>query len=233
MVETGATPEDLAAVPLAQRKYAALNERAMVRKALTIDDYMSKPFIAAPFRAADCTTEVDGACAVLVTSLDRARDLQQAPAVIQSARYVAGFGSGLDMADALLWPDGSKNYTHLLRDDLWGAAGIGPAEVDMAQLYDCFSSSVLFALEGLGLADRGGSGAFIRSGETLPGGKLPTNTNGGLLCEGYLHGMNTVAEAVLQLQQRCGVRTIPDTETCVVTSGALQDGSAMILTRDR
>jgi acetyl-CoA acetyltransferase len=233
MIETGATPEDLASVPLAQRQYAAKNERAMINKPMTLDEYMAKDFVAEPFRAADCTIEVDGACAVLVTSLDRSRDMQHAPAVIRSARYVAGFGSGLDMGDALLWPDLSKNYTSLLRSDLWGASGIGPKDVDMAQLYDCFSSSVLFAMEGLGLVERGGSGAFIRSGATLPGGELPINTNGGLICEGYLHGMTTVAEAVLQLQQRCGERTVDGVETCVVTSGALQDGSAMVLSQDR
>ena len=88
-------------------------------------------------------------------------------------------------------------------------------------------------MEGLGLVERGGSGAFIRSGATLPGGELPINTNGGLICEGYLHGMTTVAEAVLQLQQRCGERTVDGVETCVVTSGALQDGSAMVLSQDR
>lgn len=96
----------------------------------------------------------------------------------------------------------------------------------MAQLYDCFSSSVLLAAEGLGLAERGGAADLVRSG------RLPINTNGGLLSEGYLHGMNTVAEAVVQVQGRGGDRQVPDVSTCVVTSGAMMDGSAMVLVRE-
>jgi acetyl-CoA acetyltransferase len=110
---------------------------------------------------------------------------------------------------------------------------MGPGDVDLAEIYDCFTSTVLMGLEGLGLAARGGSGDLVRSGATLAGGRLPVNTHGGLLSEGYLHGMNTVAEAVLQLQGRAGVRTVAGAETCVVTSGALMDGSALVLAKDR
>jgi acetyl-CoA acetyltransferase len=88
-------------------------------------------------------------------------------------------------------------------------------------------------LEGLGLCERGGAGAFVRSGATALDGRMPMNTNGGLLAEGYLHGMNTVAEAVLQMQGRAGTRQAPRHEVAVVTSGALMDGSAMVLTRGR
>jgi acetyl-CoA acetyltransferase len=231
MIDTGATTHDLAAVPMAQRAWAAMNDRAIRRTPLTFEQYLDTAMVADPFRAPDCTTEVDGACAVLVTSTSRARDLRQRPVVVEGAAYVAGRGSGLDAGDALLWEDLSRNYTSLLADDLWGGAGIAPEDVDMAQLYDCFSSSVLFALEGLGLTGRGESGAFVREGNTLPGARLPTNTNGGLLNEGYLHGMNTVVEAVVQLQGRAGDRTVADAETCVVTSGALTDGSALVLAK--
>lgn len=231
MIETGATAEDLAAVPSAQRTWAAMNERAIRRSPLTFEDYLASPMVADPFRAPDCTTEVDGACAVLVTSTSRARDLRRRPVVIRGAAYVAGKGSGLDAGDALLWDDLSRNYTGLLAEDLWGGAGMRPDDADMAQFYDCFSSSVLFALEGLGITGRGESGAFIRDGNTLPGGRLPMNTNGGLLNEGYLHGMNTVVEAVVQLQGLAGDRMVPNAETCVVTSGALTDGSALVLSR--
>jgi acetyl-CoA acetyltransferase len=189
--------------------------------------------IADPFRAADCTTEVDGACAILVTSRACASDLRHDPVVIQGAAYGTGKRSGLDAGDAVLWPDMTRNYTSIIAGDLWGGAGITPVDVDMAQLYDCFSSSVLLAMEGLGLAGRGEAADMIREGHTLPGGRLPMNTNGGLLAEGYLHGMNTVAEAVYQLQGRAGVRTVEGAESCVVTSGALTDGSALVLTRDK
>ena len=226
MIETGATCEDLAAVPIAQRRYAMQNERALVRTPLSLDDYFDSPLVADPFRVPDCTIEVDGASALLVTSLEAARDMPNAAVVIKSAAYSAGSRSGTDPGDALLWDDHTRNYTSLLSERLWAWAGMTPDRVDLAQLYDCFSSSVLFALEGLGLAGRGEASDFVRSG------RLPINTNGGLLAEGYLHGMNTVSEAVLQLQGRAGNRQIDRATTCVVTSGALMDGSALVLARD-
>ena len=231
LIDSGATPDDLAECAIAQREWAVMNERAMLRKPLTREEYFAAPWVADPFRVPDCTIEVDGACAVVITSLERARDLAHRPAVIESAAYVAGRGPGLDMGDALLWPDMSRNFTSIIADDLWGAAGIGPDDVDIAEIYDCFTTSALIGMEGLGLAPRGGAGELIRSGATRPGGRLPINTNGGLLSEGYLHGMNTVAEAVLQMQGRCGERTVSDAETCVVTSGALTDGSALVLSK--
>lgn len=231
LIETGATNDDLAAVAIAQREWAALNDRAMLRKPLTIDEYYAAPWVADPFRVPDCTIEVDGACAVVVTSLERARDLRHLPVVVEGAAYVAGRGPGLDMGDAMLWPDLSRNYTSLIADDLWGGSGVTAADVDIAEIYDCFTTSALLGIEGLGLAPRGGGGDLIRSGATRPGGSKPINTNGGLLSEGYLHGMNTVAEAVLQLQGRCGERTVAGAETCVVTSGALTDGSGLVLAR--
>ncbi len=122
---------------------------------------------------------------------------------------------------------------HHLRDDLFASAGLTPADVQFAEIYDCFTSTVLMGLEGLGLAERGGAGELVRSGATALGGSLPTNTHGGLLAEGYLHGMNTVAEAALQVQGRGGDRQVARNEVCAVTSGALMDGSALLLTQDR
>ena len=110
--------------------------------------------------------------------------------------------------------------------------GVTTADVDVAEIYDCFTTTVLMGIEGLGLAERGGAGELFRSGATGLGGSLPVNTHGGLLSEGYLHGMNTVAEAALQVQGRCGERQAARHEVVAVTSGALMDGSAMILTTD-
>ena len=231
MIETGATYEDLAAVALAQRRYAEDNARAIVRTPLMLEEYMALPLIADPFRAADCTSEVDGACAVVVTSLERARALPNSPAVIEGAAYRAGHRSGLDIGDSLLWEDYSRNYCSWLRDDLWGSARMSPRDMDFAELYDCFTSTVLFGLEGLGFVGRGEAGGFVRDGGTASDGRLPTNTGGGLLCEGYLHGMNTVGEAVLQVQGRAGGRQLARARTCVVTSGGMMDGSALVLRR--
>jgi acetyl-CoA acetyltransferase len=224
---------DTGAVAVSQRQWAQSNERAYRRDELTLDDYLAAPFVAEPYRGADCTVEVDGACAVLVSALDRARDLRHAPAVVASGSYRAGPRPGLDIGDHLLWDDYTRNYTSFVRDDLFGRAGVTPADIDVAEIYDCFTTTVLMGIEGLGLAERGGAGELFRSGATGRGGSLPVNTHGGLLSEGYLHGMNTVAEAVLQVQGRCGDRQAARHEVVAVTSGALMDGSAMILTTDR
>lgn len=233
LYETGQGELDLAAVALAQREYARANDRAYRQTPLDLAGYLASPKVVDPFRGADCTVEVDGACALVVTSLERARDLRHLPAVVASAGYRAGPRSGLDIGDHLRWQDYTRNYTSWLAPDLFGRAGVTPGDVQVAEIYDCFSSTVLMGLEGLGLCERGGSGAFVRDGGTGLGGRLPTNTHGGLLAEGYLHGMNTVTEAVLQVQGRGGIRQAPRHEVCVVTSGALMDGSGMILTVDR
>lgn len=225
--ETGQGELDLAAVALSQREYARRNERAFRRKPLDLDAYLAQPHLVHPFRPDDCTVEVDGACAILVTSLDRARDLRHPPAIIASGAYRAGVRSGLDIGDHLLWDDYTRNYTSWLRDDLFGRAGVTPRDVDVAEIYDCFTSTVLIGLEGLGLAERGGGGQFVRDRT------IPINTHGGLLSEGYLHGMNTVCEAVLQVQGRAGANQSPRHDVCAVTSGAMMDGSALILTADR
>ena len=233
LLETGQGAEDLGAVAVAQRAWARDNERAIKRQPLTLSEYLAAPYVVDPFRAADCTTEVDGACAVLVTTLERARDLRRPPARIASWAYRAGPRSGLDIGDHLLWRDYTRNYTTHLRDELFGRAGLTPTDVQLAEIYDCFTSTLLMGLEGLGITPRGESGALVRAGTTAPGGSLPVNTHGGLLAEGYLHGMNTVVEAALQVQGRSGVRQAPRHEVCAVTSGALMDGSALLLTADR
>jgi acetyl-CoA acetyltransferase len=225
LAETGQGGDDLGAVAVAQRAYAVDNERAVRRRPLTVDDYAAAPFVVTPFRADDCTIEVDGACALVLTTVDRARDLARPPVVVASSAYRAGPRSGLDIGDHLLWDDYTRNYTSLLRQELFARAGLASGDVDLAEIYDCFSSTVLMGLEGLGFCERGGSGAFVRSGATRLDGALPA--------EGYLHGMNTVAEAVLQVQGRGGGRQVPRHEVCAVTSGALMDGSALVLTADR
>jgi acetyl-CoA acetyltransferase len=230
LLETGQDELDLAAVALGQRSYAADNERALRRQPLTLDEYVAESFVVEPFRPSDCTVEVDGACALLVTTSERARDLRHRPAVVASSAYRAGSRSGLDIGDHLLWDDYTRNYTTQLRDELFARAGLAAEDVQVAEIYDCFTSTVLMGLEGLGICERGGSGAFVRSGATRLDGRLPTNTHGGLLSEGYLHGMNTVGEAVLQVQGRGGARQAPRHEVALVTSGALMDGSALVLT---
>jgi len=231
--ETGQGAEDLGAVAVAQRAHAGRNPAAYRREPLTLDEYLALPFVVEPFRGPDCTVEVDGACAVVVSALDAARDLRHPPAVVASGGYRAGPRPGLDIGDHLLWDDYTRNYTSHLRDELFGRAGVTPADVQVAEIYDCFTSTVLMGLEGLGLCGRGESGAFVRSGATGLDGVMPMNTHGGLLGEGYLHGMNTVVEAARQVQGVAGPRQALRHEVVAVTSGALMDGSAMVLLADR
>jgi acetyl-CoA acetyltransferase len=226
LLETGQTEADLGAVAVAQRAYAERNERAVKRRPLTLEQHQAQSYVATPFRPDDCTVEVDGACAILVTSLERARDLRHPPAVVASGCFRAGPKPGLDIGDHLLWDDYTRNYTSHLREELFAKAGVTPADVDVAEIYDCFSSTVLMGIEGLGLAERGGAGDWVRRAP------IPLNTHGGLLSEGYLHGMNTVAEAALQVMGRGGDRQAPKADVVAVTSGALMDGSAMVLTKD-
>ena len=124
--------------------------------------------MAEPFRIPDCTVEVDGGCALVITSLDAARDLRHAPVVLEGAAYVAGRGAGLDMGDSLFWDDLSRNYTSLLADDLWGSAGLAPADVDLAEIYDCFTSTVLMGLEGLGTRAPRGCGRVSSAAARSP-----------------------------------------------------------------
>ncbi len=233
LVETGQDERDLGAVAVSAREHASRNPHAMRRAPLDLGGYLASPWLVEPFRVADCTIEVDGAAAVVVTALDRARDLRQVPVRITGGAYVAGARPGLDIGDVFSWPDLSRNFTHHLAGRLWASAGLGPSDVDVAEIYDCFTHTVLMALEGLGFTRRGESGAFVRAGYARPGGPLPVNTHGGLLCEGYLHGMNTLTEAVRQVRGTAGERQVHDAEVAVVTSGAVVDGSALVLTKDR
>jgi acetyl-CoA acetyltransferase len=232
LIETGSTEEDLGAIAIAERSWAALNDRAILREPLTMEKYFDSPYVAAPYRVVDCTTEVDGAAAVLVTSLERARDLNQTPAVIAGSAW-ASHGFDLDMGGAFLYDDYSRNFASHLAEPLWKSAGVGPEDVDVAELYDCFTGVLAANLEGLGLVGRGEAGAFAREGHTSQGGKLPVNTNGGLLSEGYLHGMNTVTEAVWQIEGLCGERQVDKADVVAVCSGGLSSGSAIVLTKDR
>jgi acetyl-CoA acetyltransferase len=232
MIETGATSNDLAAVVLRQRGHAMRNVRAIQRKAISLEQYLSSRYVVEPFRVPDCTSEVDGAVAMVVSSLAAARDGPVPPAVIQGAAWTTPKHSGLDIADIQSWRDYSVNCHHYLAKRLWQSARLCAADVDVAEIYDCFSAVCLMTLEGLGLVKRGEAGPFMASDDSTWGGKMPVNTHGGLLCEGYLHGMNTVAEAALQVQGRCGDRQASRADVVVATSGALMDGSALVLQRD-
>ncbi len=230
MIETGAGERDLAAAAINARARGARNPRALRRTPLTEEDYFAGPYVAEPYRAADCTLEVDGACAVLVTSLERARDLKLAPAVIRSSGWQS-HRFDLDMASFLTYDDFARNFAHHLRDRLWREAGLGPSDLDVASLYDCFSGVLLQNIEGFGLAEPGGGGDYLRR-QAGDRGLPAINPSGGLLAEGYLHGMNTLSEAVWQVQGEAGPTQVEGCRTALASSGGALSGSALVLGRD-
>jgi len=229
MIDYGTTSEQLGTLAVTFRDNALRNPRAMMKTPLTLEDYFASRMIVDPFRMYDICLESDGACAVLVTSADRARDLRAKPVYISSAVYGGGPNQGEDLFDLLRWPSHSHNCYKYLAADLWGAAGIGPADLDFAQIYDCFTYSVLMALEGLGFCREGEGGDWIQGGRIGRDGELPLNTAGGLLSEAYIHGFNHVIEAVQQLRGEAGERQVPGAQIGLTTAGAMTCGSALIL----
>ena len=230
LLETGQGEEDLAAVALAQRRYAVDNERAFKRRPLDLVGYLAAPFVVEPFRASDCTVEVDGACAVVVTSEARARDLRHPPAVIASSAYRAGPRSGLDIGDHLLWDDYTRNYTSHLRDELFGRAGVTPGDVQVAEIYDCFSSTALIGLEGLGIARAGRVGRVRAVGRDRArrhaAHEHPRRAARRGLPPRHEHGRRGRAAGAGPRRHPPGAAP----RRRVVTSGALMDGSALVLT---
>ena len=230
MIEYGTKPEHLAAIAITQRANAVLNERAVQRKPLTMDDYFSSRMIVDPFHLYDMALETDGACALLVTSKEGARNSPKKPVFIRAAAFIGKSAINDPLwADCFLWPDLTENYTTLLAPRLYRQARVRPEDIDVAEIYDCFTHTVLLGLEGLGFCPKGEGGPFAASGAIGLNGSIPTNTHGGMLSEAYIHGMNVVAEAVLQLRGEGGQRQVKDAEVAIVTSGASTLGSGCIL----
>ena len=229
MVKYGTTSEQLGHIAVTCRANARDNPRAQKREPITLADYFASRMIAEPFRLLDICLETDGACAVLVTSAERARDLKQRPVRILGAAYGGGPQQGEDLFDSLRWPEHAINYASYIADDLWQSAGVGPGDIDVAEIYDCFTYSVLAQLEGFGFCKPGEGGPFVASGAIARGGSLPINTHGGLLSEGYIHGLNHVIEAVQQLRGQAGPRQVAGAELALTTAGAMNCGSALVL----
>ncbi len=223
MHEFGATSEQFARVAVTQRKHAGRNPRAFFRDPITVDDVLSSRLIADPLHLLDCSLETDGACAVVVTSAERARDLKQPPA------YISGVAQGMGprhyMMSGLVYKDDPFDLPPIYAArDVYAMAGLGPGDVDVALLYDVFSPMVLWQLEAYGFCKRGEAGAFVEERRIeWPEGDLPVNTHGGSLSEAYVHGFNHVLE---------GVRQVRGASTCQVAgaSVALVAGAAVVPT---
>ncbi|NUT44997.1 MAG: thiolase, partial [Thermoactinospora sp.] len=223
----GAKREDLAEVAVAAREWALLNPKAYRHDAgpLTVDDVLASPMVSSPLTVADCCLVTDGGGAIVLTSLERARDLRRPPVV------VLGYGeattnTGMASASDLLEPGSIASGRRA-----FAMAGLGPRDVDVAQLYDSFTITVLLTLEGLGFCGPGEAGDFVRRRA------LPYNTNGGGLsyCHPGMYGLLLLIEAVRQLRGECGRRQVDGAQVALAhgTGGILSTHATVLLGVDR
>jgi acetyl-CoA acetyltransferase len=232
MIEFGTTEEQLGHIALACRARANANPAAqMADRPLSMEDYLSARMISSPLRLFDYCLETDGACAVVVTSAERAADGPQPPAVIRAVAQSAGPEPQFGFLFPTLLRDSLTTQTSKsVAETLYRRAGLGPEDVDVAQFYDCFTITVLLQLEDYGFCAKGEGGPFAASGAIDKGGSLPINTSGGHLSEGYIHGLNHIVEGVRQIR---GTSTsqVTGAEVCLVTSGVPVTTSALVLRR--
>jgi acetyl-CoA acetyltransferase len=230
MHEFGATSEDFGRVAVADRRHAANNPAAWFHgRPITLEEHQASRMIVDPLRLLDCCQESDGAVALVLTSLERARSLRQPPAVVRAAAQ--GAGADQEMMTSYYREDiTGLPEMGLVGRQLWAMAGIGPSDVQTAVLYDHFTPFVLTQLEELGFCGRGEARDFIAGGAIEIGGRLPVNTNGGQLGEAYIHGMNGITEAVRQVRGT-SVNQVPGVEHVLVTAGTGVPTSALVLGR--
>jgi acetyl-CoA acetyltransferase len=216
----GTTRDDFAEVALSTRANAVTNPNATLRKPLTREDYFAAPMLADPHCLYDFCLENDGAIAVIVTSAARARDLRHKPVRVLASCH----GGSRDWGRSIYWmnmPDetfASSGHATVAKR-LYAAAGLGPKDIDVAQIYDHFTSQVIMQLEDYGFCGKGEGGPFVRSGAIrYDGGSLPVNTDGGQLSCGYVWGMTHVREAIEQLRG-VAVNQVADAQVALVTGG--------------
>ena len=232
--EYGTTGEQLAEIAVAAREWALLNPKAYRYGAgsITVNDVLASPIISTPLHRLDCCLVVDGGGAVVLTSLERARDLPKRPV------RVLGCGQSTTHISMSQIPDLTRTGAADEGTRAFAEAGIGPQDVDVAELYDSFTITVLLTLEALGFCGRGEGGAFVADGRTRPGGSFPLNTNGGGLsyCHPGMYGVLLLVEAVRQLRGEAGDRQVlPNPEVALAhgTGGLLSTHGTVILGVDR
>jgi acetyl-CoA acetyltransferase len=212
MHEYGTTRRHLAEVAVAARGWARLNPEAFSRDPLDIDTVLKARMISDPFTAYDCCLVTDGAAAYVMTRADRARDLKRKAVFIMGNATAVWHRSVTGMRDLTISPSaesGTRAYE---------MAGLGPKDIDVAQIYDAFTINTIMALEDLGFCKKGEGGAFVENGAIGPGGSFPVNTNGGgLSCvHPNMYGAFATIEAVRQLRGECGERQVAGAKTAVV-----------------
>jgi acetyl-CoA acetyltransferase len=228
MHEYGVTSEDFGRVAVADRKHAANNPAAhFYGKPITLEDHQSSRWIVEPLHLLDCCQETDGGQAILVTSLERARDLKQVPVVIEAAAQ--GMADDQQMMRSF-YRDSLVGLPEMgtCARQIWEDSGLTPQDVATAVIYDHFTPFVLPQLEEFGFCGRGEAKDFIQDGAIEIGGRLPINTHGGQLGEAYLHGMNGVAEGVRQVRGT-STNQVTGAEHVLVTGGTGVPTSALML----
>jgi len=228
----GATSEDFGRVAVAARDFAATNPAAFFyQKPITLAEHQASRWICEPLHLLDCCQESDGAVAMVITSVERARDMKTRPVIVKAAAQ----GSS----------DGQQIMTSYYRDDvtdlpemglvarqLWQQSGLAPQDIQTAVIYDHFTPFVLPQLEEFGFAERGAAKEFVRAGHHARGGRLPINTHGGQLGEAYIHGMNGIAEAVRQIRGTA-VNQVGQVRNVLVTAGTGVPTSGLILGQEK
>ena len=226
----GTTAEQLAAVAVAARKWAMVNPKALRRTPLTVAEVLASPMISTPLHALDCCLLTDGGGAVVVTSAERVRSLPKPPI------YVLGSGATQTHEAITNMPELTETAARLSGQLAYGRAGMKPGDMDVVQIYDSFTITVLLSLEDLGFCGKGEGGAFVLDGRIAPSGPFPLNTSGGGLsyCHPGMFGIFLMIEAVRQLRGECGERQVPGAATalCHGTGGQLSTAATLILGRE-
>ena len=228
----GTTSEQLAKIAVTTRQHANRNPRAvMYERTMTVEDHQNSAMISDPFHLFDCCLETDGACAVIVTTEERAQDMKRKPVAITGSVQGApkGYSFGTFTNASVSDKEFATGGTTMMANRLWEKTGLKPEDVDVAQIYDHFTGGVLMQLEDYGFCKRGEGGDFVDSGALAwDSGVLPTNTSGGNLSEAYMHGLSHVIEGARSLWGE-SVSPVDDATVCLVTSGAGVPSSAIML----
>lgn len=230
MHEYGTTIEQLANIAVDTRFNASLNPLAYYQDPITVDDVLNERMVADPFTKLHCCIRSDGGGAVVVTSADRAKDLAKKPV------WVLGTGEASNVTTMSEWDDFTVSPASVSGRLAFDRAGISPADVDVCQFYDAFTSMVLLTFEALGFCGKGEAGSFLEGGTMRVGGAMPTNTDGGGLssCHPGMRGIFLLVEAVKQLRGECGPRQVADAKVACVngTGGWWSSASTILLGTD-
>jgi len=227
MYEYGTTSKQFGEVAVACRMHASLNPHAVYRTPITIEDHQTSRMVVDPFRLLDICPRTDGAGAVIVTSAERARDLAQPPV------YLLGLGEFNTHVDVQYAPSMTSIAMRRASQQAYAMAKLHPGDIDVAELYDPFTSVVIATLEDYGFCEKGEGGSFVENGRIRLGGQLPVNTGGGLLSQAHASGFLHITEAATQIRGQAGDRQVIGAETAIVSGqcGALGINACLILSQ--